>query len=253
MIPAADRARRGFTIIELMVSIALAIVVVGVAYSGFRAALQAMRLSSEMSLRNKILSGTVLFACDALDNRRLEDPPTTVANPDTPVRYNLRILRAGSSVYNVATLPLPENWPQPVTTILTLHAPTALYDVKGIDCGQIDADDDSSLNGQSAMLLPSLSFTRAPFGRDMPNAKTYLLRSLIPGSPDFPVSWFGARNQVVNPGDQAGAGGAWSGAAFGRKPTARRTNACVLELTDPETGSVQSVSFQITAADAWSN
>ncbi len=245
--------RRGFTIIELLVSIAIAIVVVGVAYSGFRAALQAMRLSSEMSLRNKILSGTVLFACDAVDNHRSEDPPTTAANPDTPVRYNLRILRDGSSVYNVATLPLPESWPQPVTTILTQHAPAAVYNVRGIDCGQIGADDDSSLMGQSAMLLPSLLFTRAPFGRDMPNAKTYLLKTLVAGSPDYPVSWFGASNQVVNPGDQAGPGGAWSGRAFGRKPTARRTNACVLELTDPETGSAQVVSFQITAADAWSN
>ncbi|MBA3684806.1 MAG: prepilin-type N-terminal cleavage/methylation domain-containing protein [Planctomycetes bacterium] len=253
MTSADPRQRRGFTIIELMVSIALAIVVVGVAYSGFRAALQAMRLSSEMSLRNKILSGTVLFACDAVDNRRLEDPPTTTANPDAPVRYNLRILREGSNVYNVATLPLPEAWPQPVTTILTRHAPAAIFEVKGIDCGQIGADDESSLLGQSAMLQPNLFFTRTPFGRDMPNAKTYVLKTLVAGSPDYPVSWFGARNQVVNPGDQAAAGGAWSGLAFGRKLTARRTNACVLELTDPETGSVQSISFQITAADAWSN
>jgi prepilin-type N-terminal cleavage/methylation domain-containing protein len=248
-------ANRAFTLIELMVSVALAGLVVAVAYSGFRASLQAMRISSQMSLRNSILASSIIFACDASDHRLSTDPPLQVTDPDGPVRYNLRILRDGSAQYNVELLPLPASWPQPEITVLTTLKSAGTYPVSGIDPGQVEdaGSESNSKSGQSSMVPAGLFFPVAPFARDMPNAPVFLLKSTVSSSPSFKVSWFGGSNDATTQAAAQNASQRWSGLGFGRKQTRRRTNACIVQTIDSETGAIQSLSFQVTAAAEWTN
>jgi len=252
-----DPRRRAFTLVELMVSIGLAIMVVAVAYSGFRAATQAMRLSAQMTMRNSLLAGYLAYSCDLADNWTAMDPTVAEGNPSLALG-NFRVRRQVLSGYRAADHRLPAEWPQPRISISTTIAPAPIYSFSSIDCMQLPFS-----HWSSSSMVPNWHWTpvaawfpTSPFGRDKPNVDAGLYRLISMdgnfASTFYRTAWFGALDTSGGQGHSDGVNGAlWNGQSFGRRLTGRKTSACTIELIDPETGSTQTFPFQITGADQW--
>lgn len=233
--------RTAFTLLELMIAIGLASMLLIIAYSGFRATTQAMRMSNRMTIRNNLLSSYFAYACDLADNWRVMDPVA----PDAAGVRNFRVERDGASRTGV-DLTLPPSWPQPQLSLSTTRPSGPRYLMYGIDCAQLPL----TQNALSAMITGSTPFPFTPFGRDRPNvdASQYKLRTFMDGvsSPNlYKTAWFGAGDSST------GVNGGWDGKGIGRKQTRRRANTCIIDLTDPESGVIQTLSFQLVAAEQW--
>ncbi|MBA3683695.1 MAG: prepilin-type N-terminal cleavage/methylation domain-containing protein [Planctomycetes bacterium] len=66
---------RAFTLLEMLVAIALGMVIIGTIYSGFRAAAQAMTATERLAIENRLLVAGMAMAIDEADSWELLDRP----------------------------------------------------------------------------------------------------------------------------------------------------------------------------------
>ncbi len=88
-IDAHRQARSGFTLIEMMLSIALGSLVIYVAAAGFRMAAQSVTLTSRMATENAILRTGVIIALDNGDFWLSHDDPFANGGPDQSLRATI--------------------------------------------------------------------------------------------------------------------------------------------------------------------
>ncbi len=89
--PRLSPRARGFTIVEMLISLTLSLVIIGMVYAGFRVATQSMVITERLSVENRLLVGGMLRGLDMVDfwtdldrngHTPLRTTPTKVLTPD---------------------------------------------------------------------------------------------------------------------------------------------------------------------------
>lgn len=110
-----SRASSGFTLIEMMIAIALGLAVVYVAFAGFRVAAQAVTITNRMATENALMRVGCDMAHDRLDYWTDYDDP--VPGGETPrLRANVGVEGMPFTPMSV-TIPLVRNAAQPERTV----------------------------------------------------------------------------------------------------------------------------------------
>ncbi|HYE06529.1 MAG TPA: hypothetical protein VEL07_13520 [Planctomycetota bacterium] len=95
--------RRAFTLVELLISVALGLVIVFVAFAGVRVAAQSISVVNRLALENEVLREGYLMANDQVDTWTWHDDPTA-----PPTERPLR--QVASDGRGLAFTPLRDTW-----------------------------------------------------------------------------------------------------------------------------------------------